>query len=115
MYSPIVAIDVAAAKATEEPSDGSERMKESVAASQTARTGERNRLSTLWKNGCCGLWSARGKARGWASGDTHDAPVARKRKHHAAVAGHAKESAVPDADYHPRQLAPVGYCGSAYS
>jgi hypothetical protein len=49
MYSPIVAIEVAAANATEEPSDGSARMKDSVAASQTVRTGERKRASTLWK------------------------------------------------------------------
>ena len=48
-----IAIEVAAAKATEEPRDGSERMKDSVAASQMARMGERNRASTLWKKGCC--------------------------------------------------------------
>jgi hypothetical protein len=46
----MVAIDVAAAKATLEPREGRERMKLRVAASQTARMGERKRASTLWKN-----------------------------------------------------------------
>ena len=45
----MVAIEVAAAKATLEPRDGSARMKESVAASQTVRMGEEKRASTLWK------------------------------------------------------------------
>lgn len=49
MYSPIVAMDVAAAKATEEPSEGRARQKERNEASQTVRIGERKRLSTLWK------------------------------------------------------------------
>lgn len=45
----MVAIDVAAEKATAEPSEGRARIKDRVAASQMVRTGERNRLSTLWK------------------------------------------------------------------
>lgn len=49
MYSPMVAMDVAAEKATEEPSEGSARQKESVQASQTARMGDLRFSSTLWK------------------------------------------------------------------
>lgn len=49
IYRPIVAIEVAAANATDEPSDGNARMKDNVAASQTVRIGERKRASTLWK------------------------------------------------------------------
>jgi hypothetical protein len=47
MYNPMVAIEVAAAYATDEPRLGSARMKERVAASHTAGIGERNRASTL--------------------------------------------------------------------
>jgi|SRR3569833_1555483 len=54
MYSPMVAIDVAAEKATVEPSDGMAKMNDSVAASQTVRIGDLKRASTLWKNGCFG-------------------------------------------------------------
>lgn len=43
-------MEVAAAKATEEPRDGRARQKERVAASQMVRMGERKRSSTLWKN-----------------------------------------------------------------
>src|SRR2546423_11529948 len=50
MYRPIVAIEVAAKKATVEPRDGTASRKESVAASQMVRMGARKRLSTLWKN-----------------------------------------------------------------
>lgn len=46
MYKPMVAMEVAALKATEEPSDGSPRMKARVAASHTVRTGLLKRLST---------------------------------------------------------------------
>lgn len=49
MYSPIVAMEVAAAKATVEPREGRERQKLRVAASQTVRTGDWKRASTLWK------------------------------------------------------------------
>ena len=49
MYSPIVAMDVAAAKATVLPREGRARQKESVAASQIVRMGELKRSSTLWK------------------------------------------------------------------
>ena len=45
----MVAIEVAAVKATVEPREGTARRKDRVAASQTVRMGERNRLSTLWK------------------------------------------------------------------
>lgn len=44
-----MAMEVAAAKATEEPREGRARQKERKAASQTVRMGERNLLSTLWK------------------------------------------------------------------
>lgn len=47
MYSPIVAMEVAAAKATEEPREGRARQKLRKAASQTVRMGERKRSSTL--------------------------------------------------------------------
>jgi hypothetical protein len=62
MYSPIVAIEVAAAKATLEPREGRERQKERVAASQTVRMGERKRSSTLWKKCGCDIrlfWRSR--------------------------------------------------------
>lgn len=45
----MVAMEVAAEKATVEPSEGRARMKERVAPSQMARIGERKRSSTLWK------------------------------------------------------------------
>jgi hypothetical protein len=50
MYRPIVAIEVAAAKATLEPREGMARRKARKAASQTVRMGERKRVSTEWKN-----------------------------------------------------------------
>jgi len=56
----MVAIDVAALKATEDPREGSARQKERKAASQTVRIGERNLLSTLWKK--CGIPPSRAKA-----------------------------------------------------
>lgn len=46
----MVAIDVAAEKATVEPKDGMARRKERVAASQMVRIGARNLTSTLLKN-----------------------------------------------------------------
>lgn len=46
MYRPMVAMLVAAANATELPSDGKERMKANVAASQIVRQGLLNRAST---------------------------------------------------------------------
>src|SRR6187402_3316217 len=49
MYSPMVAMEVAAAKATDDPRLGSERIKARTAASQTARMGDLKRASTLWK------------------------------------------------------------------
>lgn len=49
MYSPMVAIEVAAEKATVEPREGRARTKERVALSQMERIGERKRSSTLWK------------------------------------------------------------------
>ena len=49
MYRPIVAIEVAAAKATEEPREGRARQKAKKQASQIVRIGERKRSSTLWK------------------------------------------------------------------
>ena len=47
----MVAMEVAAEKATAEPSEGSARQKESVAASQMVRIGDLKRASTLLKNG----------------------------------------------------------------
>ena len=49
MYNPIVAMEVAAAKATEDPREGRAKQKARKAASQTVRMGERNLSSTLWK------------------------------------------------------------------
>lgn len=43
-------MEVAAEKATVEPSEGRARQKESVAASQMVRMGDLNRASTLLKN-----------------------------------------------------------------
>jgi hypothetical protein len=55
MYRPMVAMEVAAAKATEEPREGRPRQKAQKAASQMVRTGARKRASTLWKKcGCLG-------------------------------------------------------------
>jgi hypothetical protein len=48
----MVAMDVAAANATEDPREGSARQKERKAASQTVRIGDLNLSSTLWKK--CG-------------------------------------------------------------
>ncbi len=45
----MVAMEVAAAKATLEPREGRARRKERLAASQTVRMGLRKRSSTLWK------------------------------------------------------------------
>jgi len=42
----MVAMEVAAAKATEEPREGRARMKARVAASQMVRVGDRKRAST---------------------------------------------------------------------
>lgn len=49
MYRPMVAMEVAAAKATDEPREGRARRKARKAASQTVRMGERKRASTEWK------------------------------------------------------------------
>ena len=49
MYRPMVAIDVAAEKATVDPRDGIAKRKDSVAASHTVRMGALYRLSTLLK------------------------------------------------------------------
>ena len=45
----MVAMEVAAVKATLDPRDGRERQKAKNAASQMVRIGEQNFLSTLWK------------------------------------------------------------------
>jgi len=50
MYSPIVAIEVAAEKATDDPSDGKARQKARNAASQIVLMGAWNLSSTWWKN-----------------------------------------------------------------
>jgi hypothetical protein len=52
IYRPIVAIEVAAAKATDDPREGRAKQKDRNAASQTVLMGERNLSSTLWKK--CG-------------------------------------------------------------
>jgi len=49
MYKPIVAMDVAAAKATELPREGRARQKDRNAASQIVLIGLPNRLSTWSK------------------------------------------------------------------
>lgn len=64
----MVAMEVAAAKATEDPREGRARRKARKAASQTVRTGERKRVSTEWKNsgweGISGLfWKREGMKR----------------------------------------------------
>ena len=56
----MVAMEVAALNATEDPRDGRARQKDRKAASQTVRMGERNRWSTLWKK--CGMPPSRAKA-----------------------------------------------------
>ncbi len=61
MYKPIVAIDVAAAKATELPREGRDRRNARKAASQTVRTGERNLSSTLWKKFGCSIGQQDGR------------------------------------------------------
>jgi hypothetical protein len=58
----MVAIDVAAEKATAEPSEGRPRMKESVQASQTVRMGDLRLTSTLWKKRWPGIPPSRAKA-----------------------------------------------------
>lgn len=49
MYKPMVAIEVAAEKATVEPSDGSARRNDKNAPSQMVRMGALKRVSTLLK------------------------------------------------------------------
>lgn len=49
-------MEVAAAKATEEPREGRARQKERNAASQMVRMGERKRVSTEWKKEGWGLF-----------------------------------------------------------
>jgi len=49
----MVAIEVAAAKATEDPREGRARRKARKAASQTVRTGDWKRESTWWKKWGC--------------------------------------------------------------
>lgn len=49
----MVAMEVAAAKATSLPKEGRARMKERVAASQTVRMGDLKRSSTWWKKEGC--------------------------------------------------------------
>jgi hypothetical protein len=97
MYRPIVAMEVAAVKATAEPSEGRERQKASRAASQTARTGERNLSSTLWKKLGCGNMSVWVLPRG--EGDAYDATISRKREHHPRITGHGKQAAMPYANH----------------
>lgn len=60
MYNPMVAIEVAAAKATEDPREGRDKQNAKKIASQMVRIGERNLSSTLWKK--CGIPPSRAKA-----------------------------------------------------
>lgn len=49
MYRPMVAMDVAAENATDDPRDGRARRKDRITASQIVRIGDWNRASTLAK------------------------------------------------------------------
>ncbi len=71
-------------------------MKERVAASHTARIGDRKRAATLWKKE--GQFELESEARLLLGYSTYNTAVTRKREHHTAVAGHAEKTAVPDTD-----------------
>ncbi len=94
----MVAMEVAAAKATEEPREGRARQKARKAASQTVRTGERKRPSTLWKN--CG-WNRMSilKHRFQEWEETYDSAISCKGKHHSRVRGHGEQPAMPYANH----------------
>ena len=75
-----MAIEVAAAKATEEPREGRARQNARKAASQTVRMGERNLSSTLWKKWgwkllVYSLSSSYGSRIGKKIGETHNSTV----------------------------------------
>lgn len=91
---PIVAIDVAAAKATVDPSDGRARMKAKVAASQIVRIGLRKRLSTLWKN--FGIPRSRAFRTLAEENISTAKKTFTKRKHHPAVACQAEKPTMPN-------------------
>lgn len=98
MYRPMVAIDVAAPKATELPSEGRDRQKARKAASQTVRMGERNLSSTLWKNFGWSNSQISLQVRNW--GGPYNSSITGKGKHHSGIRGHREESTVPDTDHH---------------
>ena len=89
-------MEVAAAKATDEPREGRARQKERVAASQTVRMGERNLSSTLWKK--CGFKQS-DKIFGEGGNGTYDSAVASECKHHSRVRSHGEKSTMPNADH----------------
>ena len=97
MYSPIVAILVAAANATELPREGSARQKLSVAASQTVRMGERKRSSTLWKK--CGWYICQFRTHEENMSKTHNSTISGKSKHHPRVTRHGEKSTMPHTNH----------------
>ena len=92
-----MAMEVAAAKATEEPREGRARQKARKAASQTVRMGERKRSSTLWKK--CGLnfMLVQLLMLGWRG--TYNPTISRKRKHHPRIRCHREKSAMPNTNH----------------
>ena len=92
----MVAMEVAAAKATEEPREGRARRKERKAASQTVRMGERNLSSTLWKKCGCSCQFLLNLC--W-KGRTYDSTITCKSKHHTGVGGHGEQSTMPYANH----------------
>lgn len=94
----MVAIEVAAEKATVEWRDGSARRYERVAASQIVRMGDLKRASTLLKNRgrpANGLVDEHGMGKG-AKGFTS---ITTEAVHHARVGCQGEETAVPDANH----------------
>lgn len=93
----MVAIEVAAAKATEEPNDGRASINDNVAANQTVRIGDLKRASTLWKKGCCCTISLLAfSCRGMTS---YNSTISSKCEHHTTITSHTKKPTMPDTDY----------------
>ena len=93
IYRPIVAIEVAAAKATDDPREGRAKQKDRNAASQTVLMGERNLSSTLWNK--CGYHVQISTGHGSESGRTYNSTISRESKHHPRVRSHGEQPTMP--------------------
>jgi hypothetical protein len=96
-------MEVAAAKATEEPREGSARQKLRKAASQTVRMGERKRSSTLWKKfGCfveCQFQSFGFDRRRNRGKRAYDSSISGEGEHHSGVRCQGEQPTVPHTNH----------------